>query len=718
MDTIATVPSSILKGLITLFLFYGLTFQTKATHLIGADLKYEWVEDNTYDVYYTVYRDCSGLDIGNTDAVLEIKMDSCGPIIFSRVMSYVGTSVGNPYCSLIGNPCGSTSRTNSQVYNFKIRVNFDQFPNSIGVLTIPRRFDSWLLSVTINARPTIRNVIGSSFNLYTCVTLNNSAYRNPSWGQTFVNNNSPINSTNDFGFRYVCLNQEAGISLAQFDPDGDSLVYELDRPVHNCSTLVRMDTITDSLTLNRIKYPTLPVINQPVLPSYRFVQSSTGPIAVPYYYLDSKSGLLTFTPMHYKPNSSSSLGENKYVISYYIKEFRKDGNRVILAGQTQKDAIIVIEDCDSKTMPSFPNVSLPAGSNAEFEFDSIITFSIPTCNYSKIDINFQNRTGVNQELFLQSGNINSNLGGPLTESVVSSNNTPNVRLSLTLQPDNNLVGRIFNLIVTVKKYDCPITLEKSFNFRFKIIEKNYGTISTPTGTGLGAVCLGDAIALTANPNRPDSSVNAPTMFRYYWDLLPGINQPDANNKVVIARPTIDTRYRVRIANELYNNCIDTASAIIFVKSIPSNQRNLGVNGARAVAQGPNLIYRWYNMWGRIVGTADSFTSHSPGQYYLEVTDTAYGVNCTVRSVSFMLLSSGKFLESPLKLYPNPASGTVKMEGLPIETPLHFVNLVGQRFELNAQTDGLIDISSLKLGLFLVEALFQGKVYRQQLAVEK
>ncbi len=78
----------------------------------------------------------------------------------------------------------------------------------------------------------------------------------------------------------------------------------------------------------------------------------------------------------------------------------------------------------------------------------------------------------------------------------------------------------------------------------------------------------------------------------------------------------------------------------------------------------------------------------------------------------MLLSSGKFLESPLKLYPNPASEKVRVDGLPFGTPVVFTNTIGQRFEKQLNQEGKIDIRQLGPGLYTVEAVLEGKIYRQ------
>ncbi len=319
MDTFTSVPSSILRGLITLFLFYGLTFQTKATHLIGSDLKYEWVGGNTYDVYFRVYRDCSGIEITPNDAVLVIRMNKCSSPVFSQKMNLIGISNGTPYCSLIGNTCSNgSSRENSQVFEFYLQVNFTTFPNSLGGVQIPKRHNSWYLSVDITARPFTRNVSNPG-SLYSETILNNSIFTNTDGTLNYINNSSSINDAMDFGFRFVCLNQEASISLAQFDMDGDSLAYELTTPISSCSTEVIMDGLTSQMiSYNGVNYATKPIVNQPVLPSYELVNIPAlgGWLFEHRSYFDEKSGLLKFTPMVYFPNTLSSSGKNKYTISY------------------------------------------------------------------------------------------------------------------------------------------------------------------------------------------------------------------------------------------------------------------------------------------------------------------------------------------------------------------------------------------------------------------
>ncbi len=718
MNTATQKNKNLFKVLSALF-FWGITATSSwATHLIGANLKYEWVGGNMYKVIYTVYRDCSGIEVGTTDATLTIRMDSCGTQVLNQAMNYQGIVTGNPYCSSVGSPCTATGRVNSQAYQFSLNVNFNTLPTNIGSVPIPRRYNKWFLSVTINARPSVRNLNGAG-NLFSSAMLNNMEYNDPLLGLQPIRNSSSVDLNNELGFRFSCLNQETTVSLASFDPDGDSLVYELLSPKEDCDANSTFNTLDVPVTINGTTYYALPFTSEAPLPSFRVTSTPLGVLAKPYCFLDKMSGIIRFTPMVYTPNSQPTMGRNKYVLSYIVKEYRRLEGRPQLIGFIQRDLIVMVEDCGTNTYPAAPTTSLPTGSNAQITTDSVITLRVPTCNYSVINLNFNSSTSDVLRIVLQNsnGSLPTGTGGSVLQTIVTGDSTTNLSLKLILQPDISLAGKTFNLIAKVQKNTCPLKIVNSYAIRIIVENNNYAKISTPIGNPFGVVCDGLPLTLGAIPNRPDSTADAPASYRYYWDLLPGLNQAEANNQFVTVRPLVNTRYRVRIFNEAINNCVDTASILVRVKPLPSNQRNLGVNGARAVAQGPNLIYRWYNMSGSLVGTADSFTSHSPGQYYLEVTDTSFGYNCTVRSASFMLLSSGKFLESPLKLYPNPASGTVKMEGLPKETPLHFVNSVGQRFELNAQTDGLINVNTLKPGLYIVEAVYQGHIYRQQLVVE-
>ncbi|WP_414524142.1 hypothetical protein, partial [Umezakia ovalisporum] len=74
----------------------------RASHLMGGDLTYKYLFANTYLVTYNVYRDCSGIEIGTGDAVLVIRMDTCGTQVFSQPMNYIGIRTGAPYCAQIG----------------------------------------------------------------------------------------------------------------------------------------------------------------------------------------------------------------------------------------------------------------------------------------------------------------------------------------------------------------------------------------------------------------------------------------------------------------------------------------------------------------------------------------------------------------------------------------------------------------------------------------
>ncbi len=367
-------------------------------------------------------------------------------------------------------------------------------------------------------------------------------------------------------------------------------------------------------------------------------------------------------------------------------------------------------------MPKYPTYSIPQGSNAEVFKDTLITIGVPTCNYSKVNLSFVDTAGVNQEVFFLNSPVMNLSGGALVSAETVNNNSPNVGASLTFLANNENIGKTYELFCKVKKYSCPITLEKTFVLKVKIFSKNYAYITTQNGAEFGTVCEGDPIGLTAQTYRPDSTTNMPSMIKYYWDTTQGIKPINANDKVVYATPSQTTKYKVRLINELYSGCIDTASVTVYVKPYPSDSVQIGYFNAKAIAVGPNIIYRWYNIRGTLVGSADTFTAQFPDEYYLEVTDTTFGFNCTSWSPSFNLPSEQLLVKSPMKIFPNPATESIMIEGLPVENSVNFISPIGAKNIIFPQPNGKIPLSSLSPGLYIVETQYKGKFYRQQLVI--
>lgn len=63
-------------SLFTLFILLLNINQSKATHATGAEISYQFVSPNTYEITYTFYRDCNGI---MPDTAMELLItNECG----------------------------------------------------------------------------------------------------------------------------------------------------------------------------------------------------------------------------------------------------------------------------------------------------------------------------------------------------------------------------------------------------------------------------------------------------------------------------------------------------------------------------------------------------------------------------------------------------------------------------------------------------------------
>lgn len=259
-------------------LFVLTSYQVKASHAAGAELRYECLGSNQYRFIYTLYSDCSGISI-NDPVYMDIQ-SSC---------FFVGSYPLNSPVLINDNItriCSLDSSTCHRGYYLGIR----KFEYST-VVTLPGYCDDWIFSLTENARTlNITTTMGPGVDkLCVFATLNNTIA---------MCNSSPV-----FEFEPTViasnLTQQC-ISNAATDPDGDSLTFEL-IPPHR--------TIDSTVTyLNGYTY-SHPLFSNP-------------PIT-----LDASTGLMCMHP--------SQIESTIYAV--LVSEFRNG----VLIGKTERDIQLI-----------------------------------------------------------------------------------------------------------------------------------------------------------------------------------------------------------------------------------------------------------------------------------------------------------------------------------------------------------------------------------------
>lgn len=234
------------------------TSNSFASHIISAEISYTHVSGNDYEITLTIYRDCSGVNVG-TQEYITIQSDICGDTT-QLLLPIISTTNGSQACPSQTTTCngGTIPGADKVIYR------------AIATLT---PCTDWKMTWTSCCRNAgISNInAGSTFAV---TTLNNV---------DGVNNNSPFfqNTT----VPYFSVNNPVSYNHGTIEADGDSIYY---------SKIAPLATATTPYTYNA----GYSVIDQ--------IITSTG------FNLNSTTGDMTFTP------STNQI----CVITTFIEEFR------------------------------------------------------------------------------------------------------------------------------------------------------------------------------------------------------------------------------------------------------------------------------------------------------------------------------------------------------------------------------------------------------------
>lgn len=180
-----------------------------ATHGMGADITYQCLAPNQYQVTLTFFRDCAGITPATTE-YLTITSVTCG-VSTNLVLSQVGTAVDvTPLCPSLVSACvGGAGASNFGIEQYTYR----------GLLMLPAGCgNDWELGW----KNCCRN--------FAISTLNGPGNQSMYVGAQLDNTVTPCNSSplfTNIPTPIVCVNQPVIYNHGITDPDGDSLVFSL-----------------------------------------------------------------------------------------------------------------------------------------------------------------------------------------------------------------------------------------------------------------------------------------------------------------------------------------------------------------------------------------------------------------------------------------------------------------------------------------------------------
>jgi hypothetical protein len=308
----------------------------QATHVMGADLQYVCLGNGKYKIVASVYRDCRGIPLLESQINFWMHSGSpetgfCGnslPLAFTRVSIEDLT----PVCDTARLRCQPTNTTivpygvEKHVFECVVDFRVDPYKTLINNTTC--------CAVTFAFGHCCRNGAistgASSQNFTTYCTLN-LCELDGGCNSSPVFSNPPI--------FYTCCNQPYRFNHGLIDTsDQDSVVFELAPP---------LQTVTDPTSFGSkfsYKYPVTPYCKQPGT-----VNCQPDPnAAIPEgFFFNPMNGDMVYTPTDCSETA---------IIAVLATEFRKIGGAWKKVGTTRRDMQVQVLNCAQNIIPGFSGV--------------------------------------------------------------------------------------------------------------------------------------------------------------------------------------------------------------------------------------------------------------------------------------------------------------------------------------------------------------------------
>lgn len=282
--------------IIILLLIFSFSYRSYATHIIGGELYYVCLGDNTYEVTLILYRDCTSATLFDNPAYLGI-FNSDGDLVdnvpmYSPDISDIPIEVDNPCLEVPPGLC------------------IEQ-----GIYTVTIELPDDLDTYDLVYQRCCRNA--GIVNITTPEDQGSSIWQQIPPGLSAFCNNSPV--YNNYPPPVICIDDPISFDHSATDPDGDSLAYKFYTPFNGGSSFV-------------------PAPSPPSPPPFDEVNWSSGydvdymVDASPELAIDINTGLLTGT----------ALEEGRYVVGILTEEWR-DG---VFLGNHYRDFQFNVELCE------------------------------------------------------------------------------------------------------------------------------------------------------------------------------------------------------------------------------------------------------------------------------------------------------------------------------------------------------------------------------------
>ncbi len=287
-----------MKQIIIFLLFFCVSFHSSASHIIGGDIYYNYLGNNQYRFFITLYRDCNSTGAAYDDPLALTIFFSNGAVYQNIQVPFPGSII---LPNTFNNPC-ATPPSNVCVE----RAIYTS------VVTLPPTVGGYTVSYQRCCRgPNISNLVNPDD---TGITLSTHI---PGSETGFTVNSSP--RFTNYPPILLCNTEQLIFDHVATDPDGDQLVYSLVTPFAGANSVN-------------------PLPNQAPPPPYIPVQwdltySAQNPLGNgSSSSINASTGILNVTP--------NSIG--LFVVGVRVQEYRNG----VLVGETIRDFLFRVFDCN------------------------------------------------------------------------------------------------------------------------------------------------------------------------------------------------------------------------------------------------------------------------------------------------------------------------------------------------------------------------------------
>ncbi|HLC83009.1 MAG TPA: SprB repeat-containing protein, partial [Bacteroidia bacterium] len=211
------LQTRLLTWLSFILMFIQTSNEAFASHAQSADITYQCLGGNQYQISLSFYRDCAGV-VAPATVSINLSSASCGENYNLTLNPIPGTGQDvSPICSAFNTECSGGTYPGVQEFIYR------------GITTLPASCTDWVFSFTLCCRnASIGTILNpSAESIYVEATLDNL---------NFPCNNSPNFSNAPIPF--VCSNQPYCFNNGSSDIDGDSLYFTLITPQTSATTTV------------------------------------------------------------------------------------------------------------------------------------------------------------------------------------------------------------------------------------------------------------------------------------------------------------------------------------------------------------------------------------------------------------------------------------------------------------------------------------------------